>query len=124
MGETTGKKRTYTVAEIREILGISRPAAYNLVKKNNFHSVRIGNQIRISKESFDQWLEGNRSQVGTDSLCREPLVMETSDDKENDKEKTDVETDLLLLLKLLQKPEMAALLKILAPEEKLFPRLQ
>ena len=84
MGETTGKKRTYTVAEIREIMGISRPAAYNLVKKNFFRSVRVGNQIRISKESFDQWLEGNASQVGTDT-----------------------EKDLLLLLKLLQKPEMA-----------------
>ena len=63
MGETTGRKRTYTVAEIQEILGTSRPAAYNLVKEGCFRSVRIGNHIRISKESFDQWLEGTLPQV-------------------------------------------------------------
>ena len=41
-------KRTYTVDEIQDILGISRSGAYNLVKKNLFHSVRIGGTIRIS----------------------------------------------------------------------------
>lgn len=50
-------KRTYTVDEIQDILGISRSGAYNLVKKNLFHSVRIGGTIRISKKSFDAWLE-------------------------------------------------------------------
>lgn len=41
-------KRTYTVDEIQDILGISRTSAYNLVKRS-FHSVRIGGSIRISK---------------------------------------------------------------------------
>ena len=50
-------RRTYTVDEIQDILGISRSGAYNLVKKNLFHSVRIGGTIRISKKSFDAWLE-------------------------------------------------------------------
>ena len=50
-------KRTYTVDEIQDILGISRSGAYNLVKKNLFHSVRIGGTIRISQKSFDAWLE-------------------------------------------------------------------
>ena len=36
------EKRTYTVDEIQDILGISRPTAYNLVKKGLFHSVRVG----------------------------------------------------------------------------------
>ncbi len=49
-------KRTYTVDEIQDILGISRTSAYNLVKKKVFHSVRIGGSIRISKKSFDEWL--------------------------------------------------------------------
>ena len=48
-------KRTYTVDEIQDILGISRTSAYNLVKV--FHSVRIGGSIRISKKSFDEWLD-------------------------------------------------------------------
>ena len=50
-------KRIYTVDEIQDILGISRPTAYALVKRNLFRSIRIGGQIRISKKSFDEWLD-------------------------------------------------------------------
>ena len=50
-------KRTYTVDEIQDILGISRASAYNLVKKGLFHYVRIGCTIRISNNSFDEWLD-------------------------------------------------------------------
>lgn len=42
---------------VDNILGISRTSAYNLVKKKVFHSVRIGGSIRISKKSFDEWLD-------------------------------------------------------------------
>lgn len=50
-------KRTYTVEEIQDILGISRPTAYALVRRREFHSIRIGGKIRISKKSFDAWLD-------------------------------------------------------------------
>lgn len=53
----TQGKRTYTVDEIQDILGISQPTAYALVKKNVFRSIRIGRNIRISKASFDAWLD-------------------------------------------------------------------
>ena len=49
--------RTYTVNEIARILGVSRAQAYRLVQEDLFKSVRIGNAIRISKLSFDKWLE-------------------------------------------------------------------
>ena len=49
--------RTYTVNEIARILGVSRTQAYRLVQEDLFKSVRIGNAIRISKRSFDHWLE-------------------------------------------------------------------
>ena len=52
-------KRTYTVDEIQNILSISKPSAYNLVKQGLFRSVRIGGSIRISKRSFDEWLDQN-----------------------------------------------------------------
>ena len=51
------EKRTYTVDEIQDILGVSRTSAYNLVKKKVVHSARIGGSIRISKKSFDDWLD-------------------------------------------------------------------
>lgn len=52
-------KRTYTVDEIQDILGISRSSAYNLVKKGLFRVVRFGGSIRVSKRSFDEWLDQN-----------------------------------------------------------------
>lgn len=51
------EKRIYTVDEIQDILGIGRNSAYALVKSGVFHSVRIGGNIRISKKSFDDWLD-------------------------------------------------------------------
>ena len=50
-------KRTYTVEEIARILGIGRTSAYILVKEGHFKIVRIGNAIRISKRSFDEWFD-------------------------------------------------------------------
>ena len=51
------EKRAYSVDDIMEILDISRSSAYILIKKNLFRSVKIGNQLRISKASFDKWLD-------------------------------------------------------------------
>lgn len=50
------EKKTYTVQEIMKILGIGKNSAYQLVQENRFKSFRIGSSIRISKESFDRWL--------------------------------------------------------------------
>lgn len=49
--------RAYTVEEIATILHIGRSSAYTLVKKGYFKSVRIGTAIRISRESFEDWLK-------------------------------------------------------------------
>lgn len=51
------KKRCYTVKEVQEMLGISRPTVYELLKKNEFRWIQIGNKYRISKKSFDEWLD-------------------------------------------------------------------
>ena len=52
------EKRCYTAQEIQEILNISRPSVYNLIKKGEFHSVFVGGKHLISKKSFDAWLNG------------------------------------------------------------------
>ena len=51
------EKRCYTVKEIQDILGISRPTVYELLKKNEFRWIQIGTKYRISKKSFDGWLD-------------------------------------------------------------------
>ena len=43
--------------EIQDILGISRPTVYELLKKNEFRWIQIGTKYRISKKSFDGWLD-------------------------------------------------------------------
>ena len=48
------EKRAYSVDDIMDI---SRSSAYILIKKNLFRSFKIGKQLRISKASFDEWLD-------------------------------------------------------------------
>jgi len=47
---------TYTVSQIADILGIGKTTAYNLAKSGLFRTVRVGSAIRISRASFDKWL--------------------------------------------------------------------
>ena len=51
------EKRVYTVDEIQDILGVSKTTTYQLIKSKVFHSVRVVGQYRISKKSFDNWLD-------------------------------------------------------------------
>jgi excisionase family DNA binding protein len=39
------------------MLGISQATAYRLMKSGSFRVVKVGGAIRISKKSFDEWLE-------------------------------------------------------------------
>lgn len=50
-------KRTYSVAEVQAILGISRRKAYELCNSGKFKIIRIGRALRVSKYSFDYWLD-------------------------------------------------------------------
>ena len=53
----TPQSRTYTVNDIAAILGIGRATAYKLVNSGAFKTIRIGNMIRISRKSFEDWLK-------------------------------------------------------------------
>lgn len=53
----------YKVDEIQKMLKISRSCAYQFIQdvyktQIPFRIIRIGNQYRISKESFDKWITG------------------------------------------------------------------
>ena len=52
----TPQSRTYTVNDIAAILGIGRATAYKLANSGSFKTIRIGNMIRISRKSFEDWL--------------------------------------------------------------------
>lgn len=51
------EKRSYTIEEISQILNIGRSAALELCASGQFRVVRIRKTLRISKISFDAWLD-------------------------------------------------------------------
>lgn len=59
--ETNAEKRSYSVSEVAEILGVSKRSVYNLCSSGVFKCVRIGTKLRISKKSFDDWLDGENN---------------------------------------------------------------
>ena len=57
-GSAAPEKRCYTVEDLQIILGISRGSVYELLKKQEFRWFQIGGgRYRISKKSFDEWLD-------------------------------------------------------------------
>ena len=53
----TAMKLVYTVEEIARMLAISLRSAYNLCNSTTeFRVLRVGGSIRVSKDSFDAWL--------------------------------------------------------------------
>lgn len=58
MSTAMTESRCYTVKDLQKILGLSRPVVYELLKRNEFRWIMIGGKYRISKKSFDEWLDG------------------------------------------------------------------
>lgn len=55
------EKRCYTVEDLQNILCVSRPTVYNLLKRKEFRWFQIGGRkYRISKKSFDEWLDNQQ----------------------------------------------------------------
>ena len=51
------QSRCYTVEDLQIMLDISRQSVYTLLKKQEFRWFRVGGRYRISKKSFDDWLD-------------------------------------------------------------------
>lgn len=52
------ESRCYTVEDLQAILMISRSSVYALLKKKEFRWIRVGRSgYRISKKSFDDWMD-------------------------------------------------------------------
>jgi len=50
-------KRCYSVQEVQKILGVGRAAVLELMRVNAFRWVTVGGKYRISRRSFDSWLD-------------------------------------------------------------------
>ena len=45
------------VKDIQQFLKISRNTAYDLIKRKEFPTIKIGRLLRIRKESFLEWFD-------------------------------------------------------------------
>lgn len=49
---------TYTVKEVAEILGLTRPTVYNYINSGKLKAVKLVREYRISKDEVRRLLEG------------------------------------------------------------------
>ena len=52
------------VADIQQVMGISRASAYELVHSPGFPSFRSGRLIKVSKRAFFDWMARSREEGG------------------------------------------------------------
>lgn len=50
-----------TANDLVEIMRIGRSSAYELMRTEQFPSIRIGKSVRVPKSAFIQWLERNQA---------------------------------------------------------------
>ena len=48
---------TLSAPEVAEVLGISRAAAYELVRSKGFPHMKIGTRILVPKDKFIAWID-------------------------------------------------------------------
>ena len=51
-----------TVAEAAQMIGISKPTMYELIRSKRIHSVNVGKKILVSRLSLLDWLEGRNNE--------------------------------------------------------------
>lgn len=51
------QKHSYSIEDITIMLDITRQTVYKLLKEDLFKVVKINNEYRIDKASFDKWLD-------------------------------------------------------------------
>ena len=52
-------RRTYTVLEVAEMLGISRSTAYECVRRGEIPSLKLGGRVVISRMAFEALLDAH-----------------------------------------------------------------
>ncbi|QDP39367.1 helix-turn-helix domain-containing protein [Radiobacillus deserti] len=49
------------VKDIQKIMSIGRRQAYELIHSEQFHTVRVGKSIKVAKQVFIDWLNGEKT---------------------------------------------------------------
>lgn len=51
------QKYSYSIEDVTVMLDVTRQTVYKLLKEDLFKFVKIKNEYRIDKSSFDKWLD-------------------------------------------------------------------
>lgn len=54
---TTYEKLVYSAAETAQVLSVSKPTVYQLCKRDDFPSFRIGGRLVVSAAGLASWVE-------------------------------------------------------------------
>lgn len=57
----TASKLTYSVTEAAEAIGVSRATMYNLIHREGFPTLKVGNRRLISRELLAEWVRKQAS---------------------------------------------------------------
>lgn len=74
------EKRCYTVDDLMLILECGRRTVYDLLKKNEFRYIKLGGSgYRISRKSFDEWLDKQAADFRTPCQgCHSQTLIEST----------------------------------------------
>lgn len=50
------EKLAYSVVEVAQVLGISRPKVYDLLHRDDFPAFKIGGRVLVSVEGLRKWV--------------------------------------------------------------------
>jgi excisionase family DNA binding protein len=53
------EKLVYSIPEVAELLGISVPTAYALIKTKDFPVLHIGKRKVVPKQGLEEWIKQN-----------------------------------------------------------------
>ena len=59
---------SYTVEEVATLLKVSKLTVYDLIKKGDIPSFKVGRQMRINSKDLDSFINGNKTKPDTATL--------------------------------------------------------
>lgn len=57
------EKLTYSIPEVAQVLGVSKPTAYNLANSKGFPILRIGKRKVVPAQGLQDWIKKNSSEA-------------------------------------------------------------
>ena len=58
-------RKTLTVDEVAEQIGVCRNVAYREVAAGRIPSIKVGGRVLVPRERFERWLDGDRDSAAT-----------------------------------------------------------